>query len=95
MNVAGQRVTVYSTGPGCQRCRLTCESLIRAGIAFRVVDLTRAENDEARAFLTDDLGYTEAPVVIVDDETEHHWSGFRPDLIHRLAAHLYAPAAPA
>jgi hypothetical protein len=26
-------------------------------------------------------------VVIVDDEPQHHWSGFRPDLIDRLARH--------
>jgi hypothetical protein len=30
----------------------------------------------------EDLGYTEAPVVVVSDED--HWSGFRPDQIDRL-----------
>ncbi|HAS32842.1 MAG: NrdH-redoxin [Leifsonia sp.] len=81
-------VTVYSTGPACQRCRLTCRCLEGAGIPFTVVDLTDAETAAAREFLTGDLGYSEAPVVIVDDEPENHWQGFRPDLIGRLAARL-------
>lgn len=82
-------VTVYSTGPACQRCRLTCDCLRRAGIGFRLIDITREENRNARIYLTEDLGYAEAPVVIVEDEPEHHWSGFRPDLISRLAQHLH------
>ena len=89
MSAPGPRVTVYSTGPACQRCRLTCECLTRAGVEFRLIDLTSEGSGDARAFLSDDLGYTEAPVVIVDDEPEHHWSGFRPDLIERLATHIH------
>lgn len=83
-------VTVFSTGPTCQRCRLTCECLADAGIPFTLVDLTDAATTAARDFLTHDLGYSEAPVVIVDDEPENHWSGFRPDLIGRLASRLGA-----
>jgi len=85
-------VTVYSTGPRCMRCGLTCRRLDEAGIPFTVIDLTRQENASQREFVTDELGYTEAPVVVVDDEPENHWSGFRPDLIDRLAAHIAAPA---
>lgn len=81
-------VTVYSTGPACQRCRLTCRCLEGAGIPFTVVDLTVAGTAAAREFVTEDLGYAEAPVVIVDDEPENHWSGFRPDLIERLASRV-------
>jgi len=80
-------VTVYSTGPGCQRCRLTCQCLEQAGIRHTVVDVTLEANAAARVFLVEELGYTEAPVVVVDAEPEHHWCGFRPDLIDRLAAH--------
>lgn len=79
-------VTVYSTGPSCQRCRITCRCLENAGISFAVVDITQDRREDVRTFLTDELGYSEAPVVIVDDEPQHHWSGFRPDLIARLAA---------
>jgi glutaredoxin-like protein NrdH len=55
------------------------------GIPYRLVDLTNEVNEGARTFISDDLGYTEAPVVILDDDPEHHWSGFRPDLIDALA----------
>ncbi|WP_019180117.1 glutaredoxin family protein [Microbacterium yannicii] len=81
-------VTVYSTGPGCMRCTLTCRCLTVASLPFTVVDLTEERNAAQRSFVTDELGYTEAPVVLVDDDPQHHWSGFRPDLIDRLAAHL-------
>ena len=79
-------VTVYSTGSSCQRCRLTIRKLEETGIRFTVIDVTDANNLAAREFITEDLGYREAPVVIVDDEPQHYWSGFRPDLIDRLAS---------
>ncbi|MDL9978585.1 glutaredoxin family protein [Microbacterium sp. ASV49] len=81
-------VTVYSTGPQCQRCRLTLRRLEDAGIPFTIVDLIDATSRDARAYVTDDLGYSEAPIVVVDDEPEHHWSGFRPDLIDHLATSI-------
>lgn len=81
-------VTVYTTGPRCQRCALTRRCLDVAGISYREIDITQEANAPARQYLTDDLGYTEAPVVMVDGETENHWSGFRPDLINRLAARI-------
>ncbi|WP_426321885.1 glutaredoxin family protein [Microbacterium sp. E-13] len=81
-------VTVYSTGLGCVRCTLTCRCLTAASIPFTVIDLTDNSNAAHREFVTDELGYTEAPVVLVDDDPQHHWSGFRPDLIDRLAARL-------
>ena len=81
-------VTVYSTGPACMRCTLTCRCLTAASIPFTVIDLTDQRNAEHREFVTDELGYSEAPVVLVDDDPQHHWSGFRPDLIDRLARSL-------
>ena len=83
-------VTVYSTGATCMRCALTCRCLSAAGIRFTVIDITEEVNVDVREFLTDDLGYSEAPVVVVDDEPEHHWSGFRPDLIDHLALRIGA-----
>jgi len=74
-------VTVYST-PECQQCKMTYRTLERAGIGYEVVDLT--QNEAAREWVTDDLGYSQAPVVVVDADPEHHWSGFRPDRIKRL-----------
>lgn len=83
------RVTVYSTGPSCIRCTMTCRCLQSAGIPFEVVDVT--VDNAALQFVSDELGYSEAPVVIVAGEPPHHWSGFRPDLIAQLA--VPAPAS--
>ena len=77
-------VTVYSTGPSCMRCTLTKKALAKEGVPFVEVDVR--ENPDARAYITEDLGYSEAPVCIVEDGTgEDHWSGFRPDNIKRVA----------
>lgn len=74
-------VSVYTTGPECMRCVLTKRVLEGRGVRFVEVDIR--SNDAAREYVVDDLGYTEAPVVVVTDED--HWSGFRPDKLHALA----------
>jgi len=82
-------VTVYSTGPSCQRCTLTKKALDKQGVPFVEVDLR--EQPQARDYVTEELGYTEAPVVVVEDGTgQDHWSGFRPDQIKRVAEHVTA-----
>lgn len=78
-------VTVYSTGPACIRCKMTKDKLEAKGVHVDVVEL--AENPAAREYVTEELGYSEAPVVVVEDGTgQDHWSGFRPDQINRVAA---------
>ncbi|MDD9205737.1 glutaredoxin family protein [Georgenia sp. 10Sc9-8] len=79
-------VTVYTT-PGCMQCRMTYRALERAGIDYDVVDL--AENTAARAYVTEELGHTQAPVVVVNEDPQHHWSGFRPEKITALATHAH------
>lgn len=79
------RVTVYSTGPSCQRCRLTCQRLDALGIRYDVVDIHAEHNAEIRALLVDELGYREAQIV---ENGDTRWSGFRPDLIDGLASGL-------
>lgn len=74
-------VSVYTTGPECIRCVLTKRALREKGVRFREVDIR--SNDAARQYVVEDLGYTEAPVVVVTDED--HWCGFRPDKIDALA----------
>ncbi|MDR7184626.1 glutaredoxin-like protein NrdH [Microbacterium trichothecenolyticum] len=74
-------VTVYTTGPSCQRCKLTKDVLKSKGVPFIEVDIR--EHPAAREYVVDELGYAEAPVVVVDDND--HWSGFRPDQIDRIA----------
>jgi glutaredoxin-like protein NrdH len=74
-------LTVYTTGPGCQCCKLTKALLARRGVPFTEVDIR--QQSAARQYVVDELGYTEAPVVVVDEHD--HWSGFRPDQIDRIA----------
>lgn len=78
-------VTVYTTGPSCIRCKMTKDVMTRKGVPYVEVDIR--ENPDARAYVVDDLGYTEAPVCVVEDGSgQDHWSGFRPDQIDRIAA---------
>lgn len=81
------QVTVYSTGSACQRCRLTCQRLDDLGVRYEVIDIHDEHNATLRAFLIDELGYREAPIVEAHGE---RWSGFRPDLIDELARSLGA-----
>jgi glutaredoxin-like protein NrdH len=76
-------VTVYTT-PSCARCVMTCRVLDRAGIRYRLVDV--AADAAAREYVAGELGYTEAPVVVVDQDEANHWSGFRPEKIATLTA---------
>ena len=75
-----EEVVVYSK-PSCVQCNATYRALDSVGIEYRVVDLT--QDDEALEYVQD-LGYSQAPVVVASDED--HWSGFRPNHISRLAA---------
>ncbi|MEU8282580.1 glutaredoxin family protein [Micrococcus luteus] len=78
-------VTIYAK-PNCQPCCMTKLAFERKGVEFREVDIT--EHPQALAYITEDLGYMQAPVVVVDDHD--HWSGFRPDQIERIAAGVAA-----
>lgn len=76
-------VTVYTTGPACVQCTLTESLLADLDIPFVECDITRSENHAAREYVVGDLGYTRAPVVVVDEYD--HWSGFQPDELKRIA----------
>ncbi|HKT55659.1 MAG TPA: glutaredoxin family protein [Microbacterium sp.] len=79
-------VTVCTTGPGCMQCKMTEDLLRELGIRFTVVDLHDNPNGRLLQHVTADLGYTQAPVVLVDGDPTRHWSGFQDDLLKRLAA---------
>lgn len=79
-------VTVYTAGSACVQCALTEKVLDELGIPFVECDITRDENSAARDFVIGDLGYTRAPIVVVDEHD--HWSGFQPGKLKRLAAHF-------
>ncbi|RRN43610.1 glutaredoxin-like protein NrdH [Lautropia dentalis] len=72
-------VTVYSK-PACVQCTATTRALDAKGIAYTLVDLTQDAVAMAQVLA---MGYRQAPVVIAG---EQHWTGFRPDMIGRLAA---------
>jgi len=75
-----EMVTVYSK-PACIQCTMTYRALDKAGVTYTVVDVT--ENAAALEYVSEDLGYSAAPIVVVDEHD--HWAGFRPDLIAALA----------
>lgn len=78
-----EAVTVY-TKPACPDCDRTKKFLTLAGVDYTPVDVT--ENPAALAYITDDLGYRAAPVIVVnypDGETDH-WAGTRPNKIQQL-----------
>lgn len=72
-------ITVY-TKPACVQCNATYKALDKAGVEYRVIDIS--EDADARDYVMA-LGYLQAPVVVAGDD---HWSGFRPDRIKALAA---------
>jgi len=80
--VIENKLTVYSK-PSCVQCNATYRALDAKGILYNIVDLS--ESDAALEYVKE-LGYSQAPVVVVDDQD--HWSGFRPDKIDRIAAHM-------
>lgn len=91
----GISVTVYTTGGSCMQCRFTEKRFEDAGVPTTVVDITRPENAALRDYLTEELGYSQAPVVIVDGSPEDHWSGLQPENIDRIVARARQPAASA
>ena len=74
-------ITVY-TKPNCSQCVATKMILDHAGVEYRTIDIT--EDSTAHRYITGDLGYSQAPVVVIDDNT--HWSGFRKDRLQNLTA---------
>ena len=75
-----EMVTVFSK-PACIQCTMTYKALDKAGVTYTVVDVT--ENAAALEYVTEDLGYSAAPIVVVNEH--NHWSGFRPNRIAALA----------
>lgn len=81
-------ITVYTIGHGCVQCRATLRYLDDRGIQVTVVDLTDPANAPARDYVTNDLGYTQAPVVVASDH--NHWSGFQPRHLDALLTYQEA-----
>ncbi|MYM20480.1 NrdH-redoxin [Brevibacterium sp. 5221] len=73
-------ITVYGKTT-CPQCDMTKRVLDREGVSYREVNIE--ENADALEWIIDDLGFAQAPVVVVGDDTDSDdfdaWSGFRPD----------------
>ena len=80
-------ITVFTTGPTCQMCRTTKLAMNRRGIQFEEIRLD--EHPEV-AEKVRELGFTMAPVVLVDDDDV--WEGFRSEAIDQLALDISTAA---
>lgn len=84
-------ITLYTKPTGCFGCKQTKEKFDAAGVPYEDIDITDPANAEALAYVTEELKYSQVPIVVVDDED--HWSGLDPDNITRICARLGANAA--
>lgn len=76
-------VTVLSK-PACVQCNATYKGLDARGISYNIVDMSE---DFSALEKAKELGHLRAPVVLVNDG-EDHWSGYRPDKLDQLASAL-------
>jgi glutaredoxin-like protein NrdH len=76
-------LTIYTKPSGCFACTKTKQKFVEAGLAFREVDITT--NAAALEYISEDLGYSQAPVVVYDrDGSEDSWSGLNPGKIQQI-----------
>jgi glutaredoxin-like protein NrdH len=68
--------TVY-TKPECPNCDRTKDYFDSNGISYTSVDIT--EVPAALEYITEELGYSQAPVVQNNADDQDHWSGLRRD----------------
>lgn len=81
------QVTVYTT-PTCPQCEMTKKVLTKGNIRYDVVDLS--SDTKAMEYVTQELGYKAAPVVIAG---EQHWSGFRHGALQNLIKQIHGEEA--
>lgn len=91
-----KQITVY-TQPGCQPCRAVKRWLSEREIPFAETDIT--QDPEALDFVTGELGYKQAPVVVMAQPVSHDspvgyysFSGFNPGELEKVAGSLLAAA---
>lgn len=72
-------IIIY-TRNDCVQCPATKRAMESRGVAFEMVNIDQVPDaaDTLRA-----QGFRQLPVVVAGDTS---WSGFRPDMINRLAA---------
>lgn len=76
------QVTVYTVAGDCQQCLATIRTMTRHGIEHTVASYE--ESPEIQQLATE-LGYTTAPVVVVESNgVRMSWCGYRPTNIKGL-----------
>lgn len=87
----GVAVTIY-TKPECWGCGKTKQKLDEAGTDYTEVNMQ--EDPAAFAYVTETLGYRQAPVVLVSTpDGDIHWSGLQPTKIRQHITHRAETAA--
>lgn len=61
------------TKPACPNCDKKKAYIDSKGISYTAVDIT--EVPAALAYITEELGYTQAPVVLNNSDDQDHWAG--------------------
>ncbi|KUM36472.1 glutaredoxin family protein [Arthrobacter sp. EpRS71] len=82
MTASTAAYTVY-TKPACPNCDRTKEYFDSKGISYEAVDIT--EVPAALEYITVELGYSQAPVVVNNSDDQDHWSGLRRDKLVQAA----------
>lgn len=82
------QITVYTT-PSCPQCEMTKRVLTRGEVEFDVVDVSK--DAKAMDYIKNELGYSAAPVVVVDDR--QHWSGFRNEYLKSVITAVHRQEA--
>lgn len=82
MTASTAAYTVY-TKPGCPNCDRTMEYFDSKGITYTPVDIT--EVPAALEYITQELGYSQAPVIVNNSDDQDHWSGLRRDKLVQAA----------
>lgn len=81
-------ITVYSKPykTGCFQCDQTKNLFDKAGVIYTSVDITAEENADAFRYITEELGYAQVPVVVVDnDGVIDSWYGLNPVKIKEVS----------
>jgi glutaredoxin-like protein NrdH len=76
MTASPTAYTVY-TKPNCPNCDKTKAYFDSRGITYTSVDIT--EVPAALVYITEELGYSQAPVIVNNSDDQDHWSGLRRD----------------
>jgi glutaredoxin-like protein NrdH len=85
MTASPTAYTVY-TKPDCEKTKDYFDS---KGITYTSVDITAVP--AALEYITAELGYSQAPVVVNNSDDQDHWSGLRRDkLVHANMNHKAA-----